>query len=131
VSGWTRAITPVCHALTGCRLTLDNTTGDHLLTLLFPATHTSYFGAIVDGVGILASPLQIEGMDLGSYEGASDSPTCLSHSNLYLTHYGGDGGHLAVLSFDTVQVPKPASWVLLAMGIGALLCARRLHGCFL
>lgn len=106
-------------------LTLDDTIIDKLLTSIFPATQTTYFGAIVDGVGISASPLEIAG-PLGSYEGLTDSPVHLSYSNQYLTPYGG-GYHLAIISFEAVQVPEPSTWGLLALGVVALLFTRCLR----
>lgn len=104
-------------------LALDHTSTDHLLTSIFPATQTSFFGVLVDGYGIPASPLQIAG-DPGSYEGPADAPTRLSYSNLYLSPYGG-GFHVAVISFDAVLIPKPATWTIVVLGVATLLGTHR------
>jgi hypothetical protein len=105
-------------------LTLDTTPANDLGTSLFSDTHTSYFGEIVNRVGIPAPLLEISG-SIGNYEGPLDSPTRLIYSELYLSPRSG-GPALAAISFQAVQVPEPNLLALLLIGL-ALFAGRRLR----
>jgi hypothetical protein len=105
-------------------LTLNTTTANDLGSSLFSNTQTSYFGEVVDGVGIPASPLEISSTVGGTYEGPLESPTRLGYPELHLYPKSG-GSDLALISFEAVQVPEPTALGLLLIGL-ALLTGRRL-----